>query len=248
VSFAPTTTGAKSASVQVTGTPGGTATAQLSGTGLHPATLAISPTQHAFGTLATGTTGGAKAFTVTNTGEVPTGTLSSSLVTGDKDQFATSNNTCDGVTLAPAATCSVTVSFAPTTTGLKSSSLQVGAIPGGAATASFSGTGATPAALGLSPQMHSFGAVMPGTSASKVFTVTNTGGVSTGALTTTIETSASGQFTIIDNTCSGQTLVAGGTCTLSVSYAPTSPGPKSATLQVTATPGGTANASIVGTA
>lgn len=247
VAFTPTSKGAKAASLTVTGSPGGSATASLSGTGANPAALTISPQQHAFGTRATGTVGGAQSFTVTNTGEVPSGTLSAGLANGDQDQFETSDDTCDGASLAAGASCSVTVSFAPTTTGSKVASLQVSASPGGSVHALLSGTGAAPAALSVSPDQHAFGGISTGTSVAKAFTVTNTGGVPTGALAAVITGTEADQFGATDNTCAGVTLSPGASCAVTVSFAPTTTGAKSASLQVSGTPGGTATASLSGT-
>jgi hypothetical protein len=247
VSFAPTTTGAKTASLTVSATPGGSATRTLSGTGLQPAALAMSPVQHGFGVRASGTSGGAVPFTVTNTGEVPSGVLATSLVGDDGDQFDTSSDTCDGATLAAGATCSVIVSFAPTTTGSKVAGLQVSGGPAGTATGLLTGTGAAPAQLAVSPEPHAYGGVPTGSSSSETFTVTNTGGVSTGTLAASLEGPNAGQFDVVDDTCQGVTLDADESCTVEVAFAPTTTGGKSATLLVSGTPGGTASASLSGT-
>ena len=117
--FAPTSVGAKAASLEASATPGGTASAALTGTGQTPANLTISPSPQGFGTHATGTTSPAQTFTVTNTGGVPSGTVATSLIGADPGQFTKSADTCNGQTLAPGASCTVDGAFAPTSVGAK---------------------------------------------------------------------------------------------------------------------------------
>ena len=248
VAFAPTTTGAKSASVQATAAPGGTVAAGLTGTGANPAVLSVSPTPHGFGTWATGTTSGAQTFTVANSGTGPATALTISLTGADTGQFTISNDTCAGQTLAPSASCTVDAAFAPTSTGVKSASLQATEAFGLTAAASLSGTGATPATLAISPSPHAFGTwATATTSGTQTFTVTNTGGVPSGTVTAGLTGADPGQFTVSADTCTGQTLAPSASCTVNATFAPSSTGAKSAGLQAAATPGGTATASLTGT-
>ena len=246
--FAPTSVGAKSAGLEATATPGGSATATLNGTGATPADLEISPTPHDFGTHATATTSAAQTFTVTNTGGVPSGTIATSLAGTDPGQFTKSADNCNGQTLGPGQNCTVNAAFAPSATGAKAASLDASATPGGTASAALSGTGATPADLEITPSPHAFGnRVNNTTSPAQTFTVTNTGGVPSGTIATSLAGTDSGQFTKSADNCNGQTLAAGANCTVNAAFAPTSSGSKSASLQAVATPGGTASASLSGT-
>ncbi len=68
VRFAPVSLGAKSASLTVAATTGGSAVAQLSGTGITQGTLALSPDTHDFGSIQQMTAGASQAFMVKNTG------------------------------------------------------------------------------------------------------------------------------------------------------------------------------------
>ncbi len=246
--FAPTSAGAKSAGLDATATPGGTATATLNGTGATPADLQITPNPHGFGTHATATTSAAQTFTVTNTGGVPSGTIATSLAGTDPGQFTKSADNCNGQTLGPGQNCTVNAAFAPSATGAKAASLDASATPGGTASAALSGTGATPADLEITPSPHAFGnRVNNTTSPAQTFTVTNTGGVPSGTIATSLAGTDSGQFTKSADNCNGQTLAAGANCTVNAAFAPTSSGSKSASLQAVATPGGTASASLSGT-
>ena len=245
--FAPLSVGAKSASLQASASPGGTASASLSGSGAAPANLTISPTSHDFGTHATGEASAPQTFTVTNSGGVPSGTISTSLSGTDAGQFAKSIDGCNGQVLAPGVGCTVDAVFAPSSVGGKSASLQASASPGGTASASLSGNGAAPANLTISPTSHDFGNIQTGTnSPSRAFTVTNSGGVPSGAISTSLNGADAGQFARSADNCDGQALAAGTSCTLSATFSPSSVGGKSASLQAGASPGSTASAPLSG--
>ena len=109
----------------------------------------------AFGVSATGAASAARTFTLTSggTGALKTGVVS--LAGADASQFSLGADTCSGTWLAVGATCTVSVSFAPTTNGAKAATLTVpGDAAGGPATIALSGTGdpgkspAPPAAAG----------------------------------------------------------------------------------------------------
>ena len=252
VGLSPASNGAKSAAVAVAALPGGPATATLSGTGAAPAKLTIAPTNHDFGTHATGTTSPAQTFTVTNTGGVPSGTISTRLKDAEPDQFSKSADNCDGHTLAPGASCTVDAAFAPAAVvGTHDATIEAAATPGGTATAALSGTVA-PAQLTIAPTSRNFGTVLLGsTSSPTTFTVTNTGGVPSGNITTALGGANSDQFTKSADNCNTVSLNAGASCTLGVAFSPLSSatsGAKNATVSASATPGGTASATLTGNA
>ncbi len=88
---------------------------------------------------------------------------------------------------------------------------------------------------------YDFGTLSAGSTASQTFTLTNTGGKSSGALTVAL--SGSSAFTITSDTCGGTALGSNKSCTVTVQYAPTASGESdSATLTAT---GEHANARII---
>jgi len=240
--FIPTSSGAKTAALMVGGSPGGSVSATLSGTGLAPGELRITPASHDFGNVVSGGQSTDQTFTVTNMGTASTGVPSA--VLSDSSNFTISMNNCSAA-LAGSATCTIKARFNPGSTGSKLSSLTVMATPGGAAPASLSGTGISPAALTLTPATQDLGSLVIGTQSSPfAFTVRNTGASPSGSITPTL---ASTDFTIASNGCTG-TLAAGATCSISVQFSAAAPaGAKMATLSVAATPGGTAMATVTGT-
>ena len=104
-----------------------------------------------------------------------------------------------------------------------------------------------PAALAFIPSPFDFGQVGTGqTSSPQTFTLANTGGQATGALTDTLTGAAA--FTVTGDTCTGISLVAGGTCTVAVRFAPASIATDTARLTgVSANPAVTATAALTGT-
>ena len=103
-----------------------------------------------------------------------------------------------------------------------------------------------PAALAFTPSPFDYGQVATGQPASQTFTLANTGGQATGALTDTLTGAAA--FTVTGDTCTGTSLGAGATCTVTVRFAPASIAAFSATLtSASANPAATATVALSGT-
>ncbi len=139
VRFAPSSAGAKNASLTVSGTPGGTVVAALSGIAVTPAQLTVSPpfwypsagyNQQRF-----------QDFTVTNVGQLISGPLSVNL-TGDLSAFVILSNSCSGFALGPAQSCTISLRYTQTLLfgGSHSANLAVNAAPGGTLNVFLSGT------------------------------------------------------------------------------------------------------------
>ena len=87
--------------------------------------ISVSPPSKDFGSLDVGKTSSPQTFTVSNTSKVDLviGTLS---ITGtDFSQFTGQNDTCSGRTIVPPSTCTVDVTFSPTSAGTKNASLSI---------------------------------------------------------------------------------------------------------------------------
>lgn len=164
VTFTPTTAGAKSATLVINHNgPTGTSTVDLSGTGGGNAPIAaVSLTSLAFASVNIGGVPGTQAVTVKNTGNADL-VVSSATVTGD-NAFSVSANTCG--TVAPNGTCSVTVSFLPTTVGAKAATLDIAHNAAGSSTSiPMTGTGTSPgtgAGVGVSAIVGASAGVSPG--------------------------------------------------------------------------------------
>jgi hypothetical protein len=103
----------------------------------------------------------------------------------------------------------------------------------------------TSAALSISPGSQGFGSNEIGVESTKVFTVTNSGGVPTGTLLNQITGPDPDAFGVSSTTC-GATIAAASSCTLTIGFTPDQDGAASATLTVSGSPGGSASATLTG--
>ncbi|MBU6378578.1 MAG: choice-of-anchor D domain-containing protein, partial [Gammaproteobacteria bacterium] len=239
VTFTPTSSGAKSASVSIVHDAAGSPTAVgLSGTGTAPI-ISVSPTTLSFGNQRTNLASAAQTITIGNTGTadlVFTGGGSSAITVGGTDAGQFARSTTCGASLAPNASCTVSVTFTPTSSGAKSASLSIAHNAAGSPTAvSLSGTGATPI-IGVSPSSLSFGNQRTNVaSAAQTVTISNTGVgdlVFTGGGASAITLTGTNASEFARTTTCGASLAAGANCTVSLTFTPTSTGAKSATLSI----------------
>ena len=234
VTFAPASAGALEATVTVThnslNVAGSTSTVALSGTGTAPAApvAGVAPAALAFGSVNTGTTSAAQGITVINNGNAPL-TVTSVAVTGANAAMFTATPTGCNAPIAPTATCTISVRFAPTSTGAKAATVSIthnsNNVAGTVSTVTLSGTGATgtpppppPTAPRVSmPATFSFGAQRTNANRTDKLQVTNQG---PGALVITNVTTSGGAFTATRGDCPAS-LSAGRSCRLSITFRPT---------------------------
>jgi hypothetical protein len=135
VTFKPTAAGARTGTLTVNA-GGTTSTVSLSGTGTAPGpVLNASPASLSFPGTVVGATAATQTVTVTNSGTT-SATVSGATVTGDFGQ----STTCS--TLAVGASCTVTVTFKPTTGGARTGTLTVNSNANNSpTTVALSGTG-----------------------------------------------------------------------------------------------------------
>jgi hypothetical protein len=246
VKFSPTVVGIagmEGAVLSVAATTGGTATANLSGTALGPAVLTVVPTDQDFLMVVQGMTSQEYFFMVTNKGGVASGALAAGIA--PVGEFAITTNTCDGMTLAPNATCKVGIKMTPAGTGARNATLAVRGSPGGTAVATLRGTGLAPGMIVLAPQPKMYGVVDVGAPSSVPFTVTNTGGSPTTAIA--LQLTGDVTFTITNDQCTGMTLAPMGACMFSAVFTPTTFGPRGSSLSASAATGGTSVSALTGT-
>jgi hypothetical protein len=184
--------------------------------------VSLSPTSLVFGVQNVGMVSAAQAITLRNTG---TASLTVTTTSNTGDFKATSN--C-GTSVTAGASCAISVTFAPTSTGTRTGTLTV---TDNAANSpqmvSLTGTGGTPA-VSLLPTSLAFATQLLNTvSAIKTITLTNTGTV---ALSVT-GIAASGDFTQT-NTCA-TSVAAGGKCTISVTFKPTAIATRTGAITIT---------------
>jgi hypothetical protein len=227
VTFDPTSAVAKSASVTIVD-GAGTQVVTLTGTGVSSSPIVLSPTSIAFGDQTVGVKSAAKPITVKNN-TTSAVAISSIAMTGANTVSFTQTNNCPS-SLAVSATCTVEVTFDPTSAVAKSASVTV-TFTGGSQLTTLTGTGVAPA-ISLSPSSLAFGDQTVGVkSAAKPITVKNSS-ASAVAISSLAMTGANTVSFTQTNNCPSS-LGASATCTVEVSFDPTSAVAKSADVTVT---------------
>ncbi|WP_161554292.1 beta strand repeat-containing protein [Stenotrophobium rhamnosiphilum] len=231
VTFNPTAVGSRVASLQIpSDANNGTQTVSLTGTGTAPI-ASMTPSSLTFGNQLLSTTSTARSLTVTNSGTAPL-TVGSvgigGINPGDYTIFA---NTCTGA-VAVSQSCTISVTFAPTVTSSRSATLQVSTDAAtGTQWIALSGTGIAPL-ISVAPTSNAFGGVLINTtSATKIFTVTNTGTAPLTVGMLSLSGANASDFTIANADCTGA-LSVGSNCTISVTFHPVVTGARIANLQI----------------
>ncbi len=242
-SFRPSAAGARTGTLTLAATPGGSVTLTASATGQTGAGLALAPatgSSASFGNVLVGATG-TQTFVLTNTGQQATTAVTVTLTTAATSGFAVvapvTGDCTTTTTLAGGASCTIHVRFTAPGAGLQTATLGASATVGGTAPPlSLSGNGQRPAALS-GTTTNNFGTVVVGaTSGAFTWTISNAGDAATGipALTNGNQP----ELIVGANNCT-VAIPGGGQCTISVSFRPSAAGARSGTLSLTASPGGT---------
>jgi hypothetical protein len=239
VSFTPQAVGPLQANLVITddGT-GSPRIIPLSGTGTPAAPLIClgSSGSLVFSSTAVGATNSVpQTITITNCGTAQLRVTNVFFRTAASNDFLVVQNCTNASFIAPGGTCSFSVSFAPTTSGTRSSILDIfNTSSVNPVEIAVTGTAFIPVpAVCASASIINFGSVDVGTtSLVQSVTITNCG---TGPLTisnVTLTGANTGDFVIVSsNFCS--TVAVGNRCVISLQFAPTAGGARSATLAIT---------------
>jgi len=246
VTFTPSATGAKNATLTVSYSGGSSVAVAMSGAGTAAPTpnLSAAPASLGFGSITIGSTSAAQTVTLSNTGGGAATGIAFANSNGTK--FPVSGNTC-GATLNAGASCTLNVAYAPSGAGADNATLTISSTGAPSIVVSMSGTGtsAPSPSLSAAPPLVAFGNVTVGqTSPATAITVTNAG--TAAATSVALTNSDSAEFVVSGNTC-GSTIAASASCGLSVAYKPGGAGPGSATLTFTYAGGGSLSISLSGT-
>jgi hypothetical protein len=179
--------------------------------GMLPTTATLTPSILTFSGQKVTSSSAAQTVTVTNTGMQM---LSITSISTGPDFSETDNCT---QAFGPGGTCSIQVSFVPTTTGPRQGVLTVlGNVPSGQVTASLNGVGLVPDSIVLTPGSLSFGNVLIGTATTpQNIAISNTGKNAVNLQSMT----AGGDFQISANTC-GTSLAPNYECTVAITFTP----------------------------
>ncbi|HEY2901567.1 MAG TPA: choice-of-anchor D domain-containing protein [Polyangia bacterium] len=245
----------KNARLVLKSSPGGIAAAALTGIAQAPAAAILSPSQFDFGPLlaasatsaALPSTPAKATFMLANTGGLPIGPFTVDVGGKDATDFTvTDSSTCTSA-LALNAACTITVSFRPALPGSKTATLTATSSDGALKlAATLVGVGTDTAMLALMPSTLAFGSVPVGMHSAATISIQNPGGAATGTVAYTLTGVNFSEFSVDSSNCA--MLPPGATCSLTVTFSPSQPGAKAASLRADAAPGGSASADITATA
>jgi hypothetical protein len=239
VRFAPSSVGAKTAALRIASNdpdedPFDVA---LTGTGVAAPTpdVAMSPSAHDYGAVPV-TASSSRTFAILNQGSADLSVTGSTLTGPDAGEFVILSGS-GAATVAPGDSALVEVAFQPSTIGAKSANLEVASDDPDEAVVSVSldGTGAPPPApqIAVAPASYDFGDVVADSGqATHAFQVHNLGDLDLSLTGTMIVGADSSEFAIISGG-GPATITPGDSAAISVRFAPTTIGPKSAMLRIT---------------
>jgi hypothetical protein len=202
---------------------------QLVGTGIGPLpTATLTGTPANFVSVVSESSSAPQTFTLTNTSNINLALSAIYFTPGgifyETDTCGISPQVVAIPTLAPGASCQITVTFLATTTGPVSATLNVmDNASSGSGTQSLSLTGTGTAPLGVfSPTEVIFSNVAPGTIGMQTVTFSNTGTATLhyNPSSWTITGYDPARFAISSNNCTGTTLAVGASCSLTLSFTP----------------------------
>src|SRR2546426_875522 len=221
LTFTPTAASARPATVTITDDAAGSPqSVSLTGTGVTPPTATLSATSSAFGEQRVGTTSPAQSVTLTNNGGAPLNLTSITITGAQAADFAfAAGNTCPtgAGSVAPGASCTISVSFTPLAPGARAAAVNItNDAVGSPQSVSLAGTGIAPAVT-LAPANLAFGTQRVSTpSPVQTVTLTNSGTAPLSIATAVLGGANAGDFALASGTTciNGATLAAGANCVL----------------------------------
>ncbi|MGE0549379.1 MAG: choice-of-anchor D domain-containing protein [Kofleriaceae bacterium] len=233
VTMAPSSVGAKSATIVVTSNDpdNGTLTITLAGTGVSP-TASVDPTSLAFGTVEVGTQSAGQSVTVTNTGTSDLSITAAALTAGAADYniLAGPTPTAGSPTvLGPSESVAWTLACEPTTFGNRPGNFRITSNSSAGAQINV-GLTCSGHQLTISPATFDFGGVRQGEIETHNFTLTNNGNVAVSNITAMLSNTTAGYS--VTAPAFPASLAAGASTTVTVRFAPAD-GNAGGTIQIT---------------
>jgi hypothetical protein len=256
VTFTPSATGSRTATLTATGTSGSattTQTANLTGTGVAPGS-SLTGGPPGFGNQQVGTTSSPHTFTFTNTGIGPFTVTTVGRSGTNAGNYAIVSNLCTGSTIPGGGNCTFGVTFTPSATGSRTATLTATGRSGTgtattSSTASLTGTGVQ-AAVGFTWTNDGTVGAWGTVTGARTIRVTNTGTAGSSLALTAVPAVANltggSQFARTGGTCSATTVLAqSATCTVIVTRTRPASSPFAGEGTLTVTDTGAATASQV---
>jgi 6-phosphogluconolactonase (cycloisomerase 2 family) len=236
--FNPQAAGARMATLTITSDGAGSPqTVTLTGNGI-AGQLKLTPNPLNFPDTAVGMPSAAQTLTVTNTGPALVRFSAISLGGTNAVDFQITTNQCQTPTsgaLSANASCTLSLTFNPRAAGARNATLTIASDGvGSPQTVNLTGNGITQKVLTLTPNPLNFPDTAVGSiSVPQVITVTSTGGSAVDISSVAVTGGNPGDFTITGTTCPLPPATLSGACTVSVAFAPTATGARSASFTIT---------------
>jgi hypothetical protein len=231
VVFQPTVIGATTGG-QITvidSAPSSPQVAALSGTGVVPVTVSLSTL--AFGNVQTGTISAPMTVTVRNN-QPNTLNIASLGVTPGTPYSISASSTCLNPTLSPGASCTVVLTFSPTSLGAAPTSALTITDDAASSPQTVHLTGSGVGQVTLSPTSLAFGTVVVNNAVTKNVTLTNNQGSSLTITSFTGFPAAYSQGSVANSCTAGLVVPAGGNCVIAVTLTATATGAQSGTISI----------------
>src|SRR2546425_749650 len=243
LTFTPTAASARTATVTITDDAAGSPQAvSLTATGVTPPTATLSATSSAFGNQRVGTTSAAQNLTLTNNGGTPLNLTSITITGAQAADFAfAAGNTCPtgAGSVAPGASCTISISFTPAATGARTATVTItDDAAGSPQLVSLAGTGIVPAVT-LAPTNLAFGTQrLSTTSPAQTVTLTNSGTATLSITSIALAGSNPGDFAVAGSgvapcPLAGGPVAASASCAFTVTFTPAATGGRAATVTIT---------------
>jgi len=245
VTFSPKVAGTDTASVSVAdGAAGSPQTVAVSGPAIGLPAATLSATTVAFGNQAVGVVSSPQAVTLTNTGTGALVVASLKLGGADPTDFVTTSTACPG-TLAPAAACSISITFKPPIAGARTATLTItdnaGNVTGATQTITLTGTGAGTPQATLGATTLSFPSTAVDSSAGPMSLTLHNGGNGPLQIASILPTGVDARDFLEFDTCQ-PTVAVGATCEIALYFLPSTTGTLTASVVVTDNAGNVTNA------
>jgi hypothetical protein len=238
--FTPAAAGLRQAVLSANDTAG-VQSSQLTGDGFPPQpAVTLMPGSLSFPTTAQGATSASQTVTVASSGAA-TLHISSVLLSGaNPGDFNIVTNGCSGA-YPVNASCTVSVTFSPFGDGLRTASISIADdAPNSPQSVQLSGTGngqpVSRPAINIAPATVSFGAITPVTQGTtngpQTLTVTSAGSAPL-HISSILLGGANREDFSMTNGCTAPVYATNATCSISVTFAPLQPGPRSGAITIT---------------
>ena len=207
------------------------AEAQAGTLSANPGSLSFSPIPYSGQGSHEGEQNESEEVTILNDPSGSTQIESVSITGPDASSYTVQWGNCEHDQLAPSNMCNMSIRFQPVSPGLKYAQITIASdSPSSPLVVPLEGTGLYGPRIALNTDQALLGEVALGSSTSHTIALTNSGDYPLGIQQAFRVSGTPLMFPVLSDTCSGQVVYPGAGCTVTVGFAPTTPGEKDASI------------------